>query len=223
LAIAVLPYIRKAYNELYKMAFAELEKKWDQAILRKPRDGETIEQVAQEQNERNNEGGAIGMPLGADLELVVELGIGHEEPAPQQLIEAQPEANAEGGQQQLNGPPGPQADDEWQLAGRDIYPFDVASTVMGALFFPAISSLMGDLLKHTLPKKWVTKPILLNIIASPMRKNALPATGLLQEKWGRSLLGGCLFVVLKDALILYVKWKRAKDQGKRRVLDYRVG
>jgi hypothetical protein len=177
------------------------------------------------------------MPLGGDLELVVELGIGHEEPAPRQLVEAQPanpgaaevgqnedqpNANAEAGQQP-NGPPGPQAEDEWQLAGRDIYPLDIASTVMGALFFPAISSLMGDLLKHTLPKKWVTKPFLLDITASPMSKKALPATGLLQEKWGRSLVGGCLFVVLKDALILYVKWKRARDQGKRRVLDYRAG
>jgi len=217
------------------MAFAELEKKWDQAVLRKPRDGETIEEVAQEQNERNADGGAIGLPLGGDLELVVELGIGQEVPVHQQLAqaqpanpeaaqagqnEAQPDANAEAGQQQPNGPPGPQADDEWQLAGRDIYPLDVASTVMGALFFPAISSLMGDLLKHTLPKRWVTKPFLLDIIASPMKKRALPATGLLQEKWGRSLVGGCLFVVLKDALILYVKWKRARDQGKRRVLDY---
>lgn len=204
-------------------------------MLRKPRDGETIEEVAQEQNERNADGGAIGLPLGGDLELVVELGIGQEVPVHQQLAqaqpanpeaaqagqnEAQPDANAEAGQQQPNGPPGPQADDEWQLAGRDIYPLDVASTVMGALFFPAISSLMGDLLKHTLPKTWVTKPFLLDIIASPMKKRVLPATGLLQEKWGRSLVGGCLFVVLKDALILYVKWKRARDQGKRRVLDY---
>jgi hypothetical protein len=229
--------MRTAYNELYRMTFAELEKKWDQAILRKPREGETIEQVAQEQNEHIREGGAIGMPLGADLELVVELGIGEEEPAPQQPVEAQlanpevaqagqneaqPDANAEAGQQQPNGPPGPQADDEWQLAGRDIYPLDVASTVMGALFFPAISSLMGDLLKHTLPRKWVMKPFLSDFIISPRKMKALPATGLLQEKWGRSIVGGCLFVVMKDALILYVKWKRARDQGKRKVLDYRA-
>jgi hypothetical protein len=215
-----------------------LEKKWDQAVLRKPREGETIEQVAQEQNEHGGEREAIGMPLGVDLELVVELGIEEEEPAPQQPVEAQPanpgaaqagqdeaqpDANAEVGQQQQpNGPPAPQVDDEVQLAGRNIYPLDVASTVMGALFFPAISSLMGDLLKHTLPKKWVTKPFLSDFIVSPKRMKALPATGLLQEKWGRSIVGGCLFVVLKDALILYVKWKRARDQGKRRVLDYQA-
>jgi hypothetical protein len=232
LAIAVLPYIRRAYNELYRITFAELEKKWDQAVLRKPREGETIEQVAQEAD-NNGAAGAIGMPLGRDLELVVELGIGEEVPVPHQHVDAQPanpeadqarpndprpDANAEPGQQP-NGPHGPQADDEWQVAGRDIYPLDVASTVMGALFFPAISSLMGGLLKHTLPRRWVTKPFLLDLIGPTMKRKVLPATGLLQEKWGRSLVGGCLFVVLKDALILYVKWKRARDQGKRRVLD----
>jgi hypothetical protein len=74
---------------------------------------------------------------------------------------------------------------------------------MGALFFPTISSVIGELLKVTLPKDWVFK-----------------RGGLLQEKWGRSIVGGCLFVVLKDALVLYCKWKKARDFGKKRVLDY---
>ncbi len=47
--------------------------------------------------------------------------------------------------------------------------------------------------------------------------------GLLQQKWGRSVVGGCLFVVLKDAITLYCKWRRAKNQGKRKVLDYVKG
>lgn len=199
--------------------------------MRKPREGESIEQVAQEQNEQNGEGAIIEIPVG-DLELVVNLGV-VEEVALQEVAEAQPanpgaaqagqneaqpDGNAEAGQQQQpNEPAAPQEGEEWRLAARDIYPIDIASTVMGALFFPAISSLMGDLLKHTLPRKWVMKSVL---SLSPKEVKALPATGLLQEKWGRSIVGGCLFVVLKDALILYVKWKRARDQGKRRVLDY---
>ena len=44
--------------------------------------------------------------------------------------------------------------------------------------------------------------------------------GLLQQRWGRSVVGGCLFVVLKDALMLYVKWRMARIQRERRVLDY---
>lgn len=92
---------------------------------------------------------------------------------------------------------------------RNVSASAVASTVMGALFLPTISSVMGDLLKVTLPRDWVTK-----------KSVRLGATGLLQEKWGRSIIGGCLFVVLKDALLLYCKWKKARDFGKKRVLDY---
>lgn len=200
--------------------------------MRKPREGETIEQVAQNQN---GAGGVIEIPIGADVELVVDLNIAEEQLAPQEVVraqpvdpgaaqagqnEAQPDANAEVGQQQQqqpNGPAAAQEGGEWGLAGREIYPVDIASTIMGALFFPAISSIMGDLLKHTLPKKWVMKSVL---SMSYRQTKTLPATSLLQEKWGRSIVGGCLFVVLKDALILYVKWKRARDHGKRRVLDY---
>lgn len=92
---------------------------------------------------------------------------------------------------------------------RNVSASAVASKVMGALFLPTISSVMGDLLKVTLPKDWVTKK---GVRAGSM--------GLLQEKWGRSIVGGCLFIVIKDALLLYCKWKKARDFGKKRVLDY---
>lgn len=90
----------------------------------------------------------------------------------------------------------------------------VARTMIGALFFPAASSLMGDLIFRALPATWVMKPM------KKYSLQQLPATGLLQEKWGRSLVGGCLFVVLRDALSLYCKWRKAKNHGKMKVLDY---
>jgi hypothetical protein len=101
----------------------------------------------------------------------------------------------------------------------------VASTVMGALFFPAVSSLVGDLLAVTLPRAWVTKPLSSVSGLSSVRWTTATgkATGLLQEKWGRSLVGGCLFVVLKDALGLYVKSRRARDVGRRKIVDYKGG
>jgi hypothetical protein len=34
------------------------------------------------------------------------------------------------------------------------------------------------------------------------------------------LVGGCLFVVLKDAVMLYVRWRSAKMHKERRVLDF---
>lgn len=99
----------------------------------------------------------------------------------------------------------------WEIR-QNVSTAQVASTVMGALFFPAISSIMGDLLKIALPAKWVTK--------QPPRWGVKVSGGLLKEKWGRSIIGGCLFVVLKDAVTLYCKWKKARDFGKKRVLDY---
>lgn len=87
------------------------------------------------------------------------------------------------------------------IAQHDISILPIATTVLGALFFPAISSFMGTILKHTIPTSTLNK-------------------SLLREKWGRSIVGGCLFVVLKDAVVLYCKWKKARDFGKRRVLDF---
>lgn len=99
----------------------------------------------------------------------------------------------------------------WEIR-QNISTAQVTSTVMGALFFPAISSIMGDLLKVALPAKWVTK--------QPSRWGIKVSDGMLKEKWGRSIIGGCLFVVLKDAVTLYCKWKKARDFGKKKVLDY---
>ena len=87
----------------------------------------------------------------------------------------------------------------------------LADTIIGALLFPGISSAMGSLLKRALPKAWTT---------ARAAADGRPATGFLQTKWGRSIVGGCLFVVLKDSLILYARWEQARTHRHRRVLDY---
>jgi hypothetical protein len=79
---------------------------------------------------------------------------------------------------------------------------------MGALAFPTLAEISGEVLRFALPTSWTT--------ASASR---LAPRGLLQEKWGRSLVGGCLFVVLKDAVMLYVRWRSARMHRERRVLD----
>jgi hypothetical protein len=81
---------------------------------------------------------------------------------------------------------------------------------MGAIFFPAVAAAMGEVLKVSLPAKWVERGAGVRV----------GSKGLLMEKWGRSLVGGCLFVVLKDVVTLYCKWRKAKDFGKRKVMDY---
>jgi hypothetical protein len=109
-------------------------------------------------------------------------------------------------------------DRNWEIR-QNISTANVLSTVMGALFFPAISSIMGDILKYTLPRTWVTKQGERLGLRFGIRAGDGPK-GFLQEKWGRTILGGCLFVVLKDAVTLYCKWKKAQYFGKRRILDY---
>ena len=75
------------------------------------------------------------------------------------------------------------------------------------------SSLTGSLGSSRTSSLW-TSWLGLGIFAP------IKSPGLLQQRWGRSVVGGCLFVVLKDALMLYVKWRMARIQRERRVLDY---
>ncbi|KAL1610240.1 hypothetical protein SLS60_001905 [Paraconiothyrium brasiliense] len=84
----------------------------------------------------------------------------------------------------------------------------IADSILGALIFPTLAAAMGEALKITLPKSWVTPP------------TSGKPTGFLQNKWARSIVGGCLFVGLKDAVLLYVRWKMAQTHRQRRVVDY---
>lgn len=105
-------------------------------------------------------------------------------------------------------------------------PTAIAETVLGALVFPAIAGMSGELLKLALPKSWTTPSgpptgqLTTGYGGPGGAKVRLTSKGLLQEKWGRSLVGGCLFVVLKDAVMLYVRWKMAQMHRRRRVLDF---
>jgi len=95
-------------------------------------------------------------------------------------------------------------------------PTAIAETVLGAILFPTIAGMSGELLKFLLPRSWTTPP------SAPAGLSGMrvSARGLLQEKWGRSLVGGCLFVVAKDALMLYVRWRMASMHRARKVVDY---
>ena len=81
---------------------------------------------------------------------------------------------------------------------------------LGALCFPFVSYYMGQILKGTLPKTWVTRP------GYWERRRE----GILQSRIGRTLVGGCLFVVLKDAFFFYSKYRMAQNHKKRKVLNY---
>ena len=138
---------------------------------------------------------------------------------------------------------------------------DLASTVIGALIFPGIAAISGEILRLVLPASLTSSPASSasstfsssSSLSSSSSYFSSPSTslfssfssnpdngksglwtswfglgifapvkspGLLQQRWGRSVVGGCLFVVLKDALMLYVKWRMARMQRNRKVLDY---
>ncbi|KAF2852256.1 hypothetical protein T440DRAFT_466964 [Plenodomus tracheiphilus IPT5] len=101
----------------------------------------------------------------------------------------------------------------------------IADTILGALIFPSIAAAMGELLKKTLPSSWVTPPAgtpaiswLGGWVNTSGRQGK--ATGFLQTRWGRSIVGGCLFVGFKDAVLLYVRWKIAQNHRRRKIVDF---
>lgn len=213
MAFSLLPYARSAYNRFYDITFGELEKGWDRAVQRAPREGETAEEIQAANQAANAEDNAL---FDLQLEIIEEEVADDEIPAVIQVGADQEDRPG----QQLEGapqapPPPARNQNNWEIH-QNISTVHVVSTVMGALMFPPISSLMGDLLKLTLPSRWVLKPR----SRWPLG-GARGAQGILQEKWGRTLVGGCLFVVLKDVVTLYCKWKKAKDFGKRKIVDYK--
>ncbi|KHN98634.1 RING finger domain protein [Metarhizium album ARSEF 1941] len=90
----------------------------------------------------------------------------------------------------------------------------ISNAVVGALILPGVSFAMGEALRLALPKTWTS---------SGPRSTWTPYSGatgrpgLLQQQWGRSLVGGCLFVVLKDVVRVYAKSRRVAALSSRRV------
>ena len=222
---ACLPALRTAYNFAFEKAFGELNRKWIQEV--QPRQSELAE--GQENNEADMANAEEEMmDDAADGGLVVQLDIniggGIEEEDPQPGGEQEPRNNGEvpAGEEgevpaAAAAPEGPAAGNANQggvhqmLGNRqdEIVTSGIGETVLGALAFPAVAAGMGGLLSYAIPPAWMS---------SANWMNGRP--GLLRHRWGRSVVGGCLFIVLKDALVLYCRWKLAQTHRQRRVMDY---
>ncbi|KAH8674921.1 hypothetical protein BGZ61DRAFT_97574 [Ilyonectria robusta] len=88
----------------------------------------------------------------------------------------------------------------------------VSNAIVSALILPGISYVMGELLRLAMPRSWTTMP------RNPwFRTVGIIRPGLFQQQWGRSLVGGCLWVVMKDVVRLYTKYRKVAAMGKRRV------
>lgn len=217
MTFAALPYVKSFYGALYDRVFGGLERKWIAEV--QPRAAEEIMDEVQQQDQAEglnrfgeNMNGQILMEI--DLELQVGMDDDDEPPDGQALQEENQngaDQGAQGGQAQ-----GQNAGQNNGLGlGRQPNAIihdtgNLAETVLGALIFPAISASMGGLLKYILPKSWTTP--------SSVLERSRP--GLLQTRWGRSVVGGCMFVLLKDALVLYCRWKLAQTHRRRKVQNF---
>ena len=241
MAFAVLPYLRSAYNAYYARVWAKKEQQWIREV--QPRASE-----AQDGTGEQAAGGAGQAEAPADEDNMFEVridggiwedwdggnanaNVANEEDDMPELV---PQAEEQPGG--LNAPPVPDRADAAAAPppniadNRQAQPVAaaaaaaaaqpqqnerrlsfsttaVAETIMGALAFPTLAEISGEVLRFALPTSWTKSA------------GRFAPRGLLQEKWGRSLVGGCLFVVLKDAVMLYVKWRSARMHRERRVLD----
>ncbi|KAH0389436.1 hypothetical protein KCU89_g16682, partial [Aureobasidium melanogenum] len=235
MTFAVLPYIRSAYNTYHQRVWAEREKKWLKEI--QPRSGQQdadanaqvavdaeIEAAEEDNNFEIRIDGNIWEEWAGgdddDVLLEVQEGQAHPLNAPPLPDDAPLPPQNQGQNQnipqpprpQQNPPPPPPQNREERLLSFSTN--SLAQTIMSALLFPTIASVSGDLLTYILPRSWTTLPM------SKWGVGRGRATGLLQNKWGRSVVGGCLFVVVKDAVMLYVRWKMARQHQRRHVVDY---
>ncbi|KAK1689307.1 hypothetical protein BDP55DRAFT_604251 [Colletotrichum godetiae] len=86
---------------------------------------------------------------------------------------------------------------------------DVTNAIVSTLLLPVFSAAMGEAIRLALPKHW-TSP------ADTFGRFKI-RTGLLQEQWGRNLVGGCMYVVIRDVFRLYTKYRLAKNKPLRKI------
>jgi hypothetical protein len=248
MAFAVLPYFRSAYNAYFERVWAKKEQQWIREI--QPRSGSQDATGDQ----ADGDAGQAAAPADDDnmFEVRIDGGIWEDWEGGNGNELGNAEAQApEGAQDAAAAPPpniadnrpaqpaGAQAQAQPQAQQNErrlsFSTTTVAETVLGALAFPTLAELSGEVLRLALPTS-LTMPEAasagasvaaggflgaLGLRATPYGSTALRSgRGLLQEKWGRSLVGGCLFVVLKDAVMLYVRWRSARMHRERRVLDF---
>ncbi|KAF3491528.1 RING finger domain-containing protein [Arthroderma uncinatum] len=197
MTFAALPYVKSFYNILYKKFFGKLERQWISTV-RTRLNADDGNQEGDGQGQGTDDDQAEGEIV---MEIELQVGLNGNE---HQVIHAIEEEERRNDEQ-----PGNQV-----LARRQADVLrettNLADIILGALIFPAISAGMGGILKLALPKAWTNPPL-------PFERGR---PWLLQTRWGRSVIGGCVFVLLKDALTLYCRYKRARLHSQRVILNY---
>ncbi|KAL3466618.1 hypothetical protein BJX64DRAFT_249484 [Aspergillus heterothallicus] len=212
---AAIPYIKSFYGAVYDRLFGKLERKWIAEVQPRQADINEFDDNAPPEHPEPDPVPADNAQILMEFDLEFQVGMNNDEVEPQQILglgEGDGQPQRLDGQQEQNQGAGINGQ-ALGLGQRDVNlvheTSSLADIVLGALAFPAISASMGGLLKYVLPRSWTTATAL---------ERGRP--GLLQTRWGRSVIGGCVFVLLKDALVLYCRWKLAQTHRRRKVLNY---
>ncbi|KAM3441643.1 hypothetical protein MY4824_001421 [Beauveria thailandica] len=94
---------------------------------------------------------------------------------------------------------------------------NVSNAIVSALILPGVSFAAGEALRLVLPKEWTTASRRNPWTRSSSTVAGGGRPGLFQQQWGRSLVGGCLFIVLRDMLRVYTKTRKVAALSNRRV------
>lgn len=222
MTLAALPYLRGVYNELFERAFGEKLRRWAREIQprsgaagREGHDGDEEDEAGEGQPVDDMGDGDLVMAINLEVDILEEGDAeneAHDHPRPAPNMPPHEQARDGPVPPAEDGAPAAQPQQHHVQHANNVLisTGQIARKIVGALVFPLISSAMGTFLKHILPESWTT---------SSAGWGRRPG-GLLQTRWGRNIVGGCLFVVLKDALIVYARWKQAQTHRHRRVLDF---
>ncbi len=198
---ACLPAMRSFYNWFYHRSFCDLNRKWLAEVQpthvqeRAGAQGENADDDQEEQEEAQ------------DGDLVIDIEINNHRADVEEEGGGNPPAAAGNGGQAQGAQDNPALH---RLLRQEVLDTgSIGQTVLGALMFPVVAAGAGNLISYVLPTSWLT-----------YRNYSSGRPGLLSTRWGRSVVGGCLFVVFKDALLLYCRWKLAQGHRQRRIMNY---
>lgn len=251
-SFAALPYIRGFYNAYYERVWLPREQQWLREIQPRAGENTDAEIQNQAQhNHAHDDGDAVEeVEIELDFDIFADWNDGddadnngapvadahQEEGNWENNVQIPPEVDVRANQAPAPDVPMQPAVQRPRNVRRErgvtFSTTSLSDTILGALIFPTIAAAIGELLRQTLPASWVNPPSGSPAVSwlGGWVKNggsriggAAKPTGLLQTRWGRSIVGGCLFVGLKDAVMLYVRWRTAQNHRKRGIVDYEGG
>lgn len=249
-SFAALPYIRGFYNAYYERVWLPREQRWLREIQPRAGENSDADVQNQDDHDHIHDhegdvGGVEEVEIELDFDIFADWNDGGDRdnearPADAAQQDGDWENDAEAPVDNLRANPAPAPNVPMQPAaqrprrarrerGVTFSTTSLADTILGALIFPTIAAAIGELLRQTLPSSWVNPPSGAPAVSwlggwvkqggSRIGGVGRP-TGFLQTRWGRSIVGGCLFVGLKDAVMLYVRWRTAQNHRKRGIVDY---